>query len=134
MVYAFVRIHVDTSLTVDPQTSVGVNFYLGCRKRIELLSREPQSRVLTIGRTSPSCAHECPPLWVSAYPSFFHLSSCNPCALATSCAVFFGQGIRKLPQFTFSAAAEACLKVFGFTCNSPASGIYTVIRPQYAVY
>lgn len=53
MVYAFVCIHADTSLTVGPQTSAGVNAYLGCRKRIELLSREPQSRVLTIGRTSP---------------------------------------------------------------------------------
>lgn len=29
MVYAFVRIHADTSLTVGPQTSEGINLYIG---------------------------------------------------------------------------------------------------------
>ena len=53
MVYAFVRIHMDTSLTVDPQTSEGINFYLGYQMRIELTFQVPQTCVLTIGRPTP---------------------------------------------------------------------------------
>ena len=51
MVYAFVRIHVDTSLTVDPQTSVGVNFLFG---------------VLDENRTHiPSATNLCPNHWTT---------------------------------------------------------------------
>ena len=85
MVYAFVCIHADTSLTVGPQTSEGVNFYLGYQMRIELTFQVPQTCVLTVGRPTPYGGQSRSRTYVVSY-----VTGLQPADIATSHIYPFG--------------------------------------------
>ena len=86
MVYAFVRIHVDTSLTVDPQTSVGVNFLFG-------VSDENWTHI-------PSATNLCPNHWTTdtILCRFLHLGPMSRFAFET---VSYGFHVQLMPLQVF---------------------------------